>query len=76
MEHAAEYEFRRFLLEKQVLSAVSYPLVNWEANAIAFSHMSDPFRLWAVKYISGFSGTAIRMHQRGLWPSPFALVAG
>lgn len=70
MTRAAFLAFREFVLQKLIFTPASFTWVNWAAIGVVFSGLSTAFRLWAVKFVSGFSGTGVRMHQWGLWPSP------
>lgn len=73
---AASHGFKDYLVSKNAVTGASFHQINWDAIENAFSLMSDPFRLWAVKFVSGFSGTATRMHQWKLWPSPLCPCCG
>lgn len=76
MEQAAENDFYVFALSRHLFTEVTYPLVNWGAVGVAFRDMPDAFRLWAVKFVSGFSGTAVHMHRWHGWTSPLCPCCG
>lgn len=75
MDQAASLDYRAYLIKRQVVPAEAFSCINWDAIGDALSSLSDSLRMWAVKFVSDFSGTGTRMHQRGLWSSPFVPVA-
>lgn len=76
MDYASGHDLRDYFIAKDIFTPVSFLTVNWEAIGSALSSMPNALRLWVVKFTSGFSGTAVRLHQWNLWPSPLCPCCG
>jgi hypothetical protein len=56
---------RQYFIQKKLLTARSFALVNWLAVETAMSTVSSTFHIWCSKHVTGFCATSYRLHLLG-----------
>ena len=69
-DHIYKKKIQSFLHHNKGYTMKSFEYIDWEVIESATNMLSLSRRIWLTKFVSGFSATAVKMHERGQWESP------
>ena len=69
-DHIYSTKMRNYLHHNKGYTENAFNFIDWDAIESATKMLPLSRRIWLTKFVSGFTATATKMHERGKWESP------